>query len=315
MSYRYIVYGLRVLSEIEIPKLRVWQETDSEKEQLIGEQTVLIKYGNIRDDVVVHMQKTGIREMLKKDEVILYYEKEAVFAIIKGNQIIVQLFVSYQPEHIRALLLSNCLGVIMVQRGIVAIHGGAVVHKKKAIVVTGSSGSGKSTLCQYLREQGMGFLADDTVAVATRGERTIAYPGYPYTKLCKDAALKYGYDLSQLEFLWEDKEKYAIPFWDTFCKVPVELKAIVMVCPSECENVTIRQISGSAKIQFFVDSLYCYKIYQALGLDAELFQNMLKIVSSISCYVIERPVNGMTVDMQYCLLMDRLEEKMLCGRK
>ena len=66
----------------------------------------------------------------------------------------------------------------------------------KGIIITGTSGSGKSTLTAELISDGAVMLADDMIVTGydDNGFPTI-YPAFPQQKLCRDAAIKKGYDL------------------------------------------------------------------------------------------------------------------------
>ena len=59
-------------------------------------------------------------------------------------------------------VMCSCLGFIMLQRNMVAIHGGGVIEMdNKAVIFTGDRGAGKSTLTTALRRKGYKFISDD----------------------------------------------------------------------------------------------------------------------------------------------------------
>jgi hypothetical protein len=67
-------------------------------------------------------------------------------------------------------LLLGCGGDLM-------LHAAAVTDGEQALLVTGASRQGKSTLAAALARQGAEVLAEDGVALARDGERTLAWPG------------------------------------------------------------------------------------------------------------------------------------------
>jgi hypothetical protein len=94
------------------------------------------------------------------------------------------------PDQIlRSYLLGSGVGALLIQRGLLVLHGNALEKKGRAIVCVGASGAGKSTLACALMRQGWKLLADDLVALTSGGE---VLPGIPRIKLWEDAALAFG---------------------------------------------------------------------------------------------------------------------------
>ena len=70
----------------------------------------------------------------------------------------------------------------MIQRDIVAIHGGTIVIDNKAIILTGNRGAGKSTLTTGLRLKGYPFISDDVAAIEIKDSIPMVKHGFPYQK-------------------------------------------------------------------------------------------------------------------------------------
>ena len=62
-------------------------------------------------------------------------------------------------------IMCSCLGFIMLQRDMVAIHGGVIEMDNNAVIFTGDRGAGKSTLTTALREKGYKFISDDVAGI------------------------------------------------------------------------------------------------------------------------------------------------------
>ena len=72
------------------------------------------------------------------------------------------------PEGIlRAFLLGRCTGIVLIQRGLLTLHGSSVLHDGKAIAFVGASSWGKSTTAAALCTRGYRFGSDDMVAIAS----------------------------------------------------------------------------------------------------------------------------------------------------
>jgi hypothetical protein len=94
------------------------------------------------------------------------------------------------PAELRTYLLGSAFGALLIQRGLLVLHGNALERDGRAIVCLGASGAGKSTLACALMQQGWRLLADDLVAITPEG---MVLPGIPRIKLWEDAARSFGF--------------------------------------------------------------------------------------------------------------------------
>jgi hypothetical protein len=110
-------------------------------------------------------------------------------------------------QDIRTFLLGSAVGALLIQRGMLVLHGNALEKDGQAIVCLGHSGAGKSTLAYALMQQGWRLLADDLVAVNGEG---MVLPGIPRIKLWHDAAKAFGLDPASLPPIREGMNKYLL---------------------------------------------------------------------------------------------------------
>ena len=110
-------------------------------------------------------------------------------------------------QDIRTFLLGSAVGALLIQRGILVLHGNALEKDGKAIVCMGHSGAGKSTLAYALMQQGWRLLGDDLVAVSPDG---LVLPGIPRIKLWHDAAKAFGLDPAVLPPIRQGMNKYLL---------------------------------------------------------------------------------------------------------
>jgi len=94
------------------------------------------------------------------------------------------------PAELRTYLLGSAFGALLIQRGLLVLHGNALERDGRAIVCLGAPGAGKSTLACALMQQGWRLLADDLVAITPEG---MVLPGIPRIKLWEDAARSFGF--------------------------------------------------------------------------------------------------------------------------
>ncbi|WFR62136.1 hypothetical protein P9222_28415 [Paenibacillus amylolyticus] len=83
----------------------------------------------------------------------------------QGKRIVVSPIPGADEKKVRLFILGTCMAVIMMQRGILPLHGSAVVIDGWAYAFVGYSGAGKSTLSAALASRGYPLLTDDVVAL------------------------------------------------------------------------------------------------------------------------------------------------------
>ncbi len=130
-------------------------------------------------------------------------------------------------QDLRTFLLGSAVGALLIQRGLLVLHGNALVKEGRAIVCLGHSGAGKSTLAFALMRQGWQLLADDLVAISPDGQ---VLPGIPRIKLWEDAAAAFGLDPAVLPPVRQGLRKYLIlGSAIDLARRPVPLQAIYFI--------------------------------------------------------------------------------------
>ena len=87
--------------------------------------------------------------------------------------------------------------MIMLQRDMIAIHGGTIAMNGKGLLITGNRGAGKSTLTSALRLKGYPLVADDVSAMKS----LMVQPAYPQQKVCEDMMNYLGYHSTNYKHL------------------------------------------------------------------------------------------------------------------
>ena len=109
---------------------------------------------------------------------------------------------------LRMYLLGSAFGALLIQRGLLVLHGNALERDGRAIVCLGASGAGKSTLACALMQQGWRLLADDLVAITPEG---MVLPGIPRIKLWEDALRCFGWSPEHWIPVATGMAKYVMP--------------------------------------------------------------------------------------------------------
>ena len=299
MINNYYVYGLKIKSEIEI-------EEFVKLDNINDEDVVSISYGIMSDEI-----KEGIREgkriELNDNKIWFHINDIATYCVSNGNKVEVELCDNADMKLMKIYVMCSCLGFIMLQKKMVAIHGGVIEIDNKAVIFTGDRGAGKSTLTTALREKGYKFISDDVAGIKI-DKVPYVMPGFPYQKLCESAMDKFGYDKEKNTSFMSDKEvKYVVPALDEFVYEGRELVSIVKLTVGDVEEVTIEELRGSEKLNNIIENIYRGEYIKHLGkMDPIYFKQCVDIAKNINFYVVTRPKDQFTVDKQIALIEEKI---------
>lgn len=295
MINNYYVYGLNIRSEIEIDEFH-------KIDMILEDKVVNIKNGvmpkEIKDDIL-----KGSKIKFSRNRIWFYIPNIATYCIINGSEIIVEVAEGADMKLMKIYVMCSCLGFIMLQRKMVAIHGGVIEMDNKAVIFTGDRGAGKSTLTTALRERGYKFISDDVAGIKI-DKVPYVMPGFPYQKLCESAMNNFGYDKESFTSFMSDKEvKYIVPAKDEFVYEPKELTAIVKLTVGDVDEVTIEELRGCEKLNNIIQNIYRGEYIKHLGkMDSVYFKQCIDIAKNIRFFKVTRPANQFTVDTQINLI-------------
>lgn len=178
MSYRYVLHGLRIVTDIALPDLPA---CDSAHEpdvvvrscpvplQLSGD---VARYG--------HCQWDGHQLLLSIPGV-------ARFMVAAGSEISVDAEPDADADRVAVFLLGSAWAACCHQRNLLLLHASAVRIGTACIAFMGRSGHGKSTLVTLLAARGHSVLADDTCVLTVQDGAVRLQPAQPRVKLWSDA--------------------------------------------------------------------------------------------------------------------------------
>ena len=290
MNYKYLVYGLKINSQIEFNEfLENIDESDYNDVNII--------YGKM-DETIKQEISNGRKVFISRETVWFNIENVATYLIKDGNLIIIDPYKDSKLEEIKTYIFGACLGHLLYQKEVVAIHGGTLEFNNEALIIVGESGSGKSTLTTALRLNGFGFLADDLSALDIYEEPKVN-PGYPGQRLCNDVMNKFGYKTDSYNKIeLEDKVKYTIPVWESFIKEKTKIGMIFEITVGDVEKVCIEKISGAEKLNLLLRNVYCLSSVKHLGVSSNYLRKCIKVANEINTFKIIRPKEGFTVHDQ-----------------
>src|SRR4030067_3268450 len=150
----FTAYGLIFHSEWESPELL----------ESSGDPDVIIRIGEVPGQLDSFFGKPDLYQV-NENEFLLKLEGIANFWVKDGKEIVIQPAPNHLDSEVRLYLLGTCLGVLLHQRGILALHASAIETAAVAVLFSGPSGVGKSTLMDAFLKRAYCMLADDETVI------------------------------------------------------------------------------------------------------------------------------------------------------
>ncbi|MFA9558207.1 aldolase [Evansella sp. AB-rgal1] len=221
----------------------------------------------------------------------------AAFLVENGTSITVSPMVENKEDVIRLYLLGTCMGILLIQRGILPLHGSAVVLDGKAYAIVGDSGAGKSTLASSFIEKGYTLMTDDIIPVVFNEENEpIVIPTYPHQKLWLQTLEQYEKDHNDFQPIAYRETKYSVPVSDQFCKEPVPLAGLFELEATDTREVIFHSIEKLDIFQTLFKHTFRNFVVTESGLMDWHFQTSIKLASKVTLTKIERPKDRFTAN-------------------
>jgi hypothetical protein len=286
MEFTYRAFDLTIQSDLKLPDL---PETD-------GEPEVHIRRGVIPEWSGDTTIRYGDRFKIRGQEWSVNFKSLPFASIIKNGNL-----VQYQadPENgdlTRLHVLGSCIGALLFQRGLVPLHGNSIATSQGAAILAGMIGAGKSATTLALLDKNHRLIADDISAVSFDDQQPRVVPGFPRLKLWKKTLDHFGKQSSEYARLRPELDKFHYPVDATFCSERQLLRAIYVLNPCESPGVTVRGLSGIAKLDAISRHLYKIRLEDAARNWPVLMDKMCRLADSVKVNIVERPLEGNSID-------------------
>lgn len=194
-------------------------------------------------------------------------------------------------QDLRTFLLSTPIGALLMQRGIVLLHGNALTKNGKAIICLGESGIGKSTLAYSLMLQGWQVLADDIVALSKNFK---VLPGIPRIKLWQDSLDSFNIDSLKLTPIREKINKFVIAKDNLkISNNEYEIKKIYIL-KRDFDDLNLTQEvtkieSEKSKFLFLRNNTFRPRLIKGLFMEKHFAENIFKIIKAKDVHILPLP--------------------------
>lgn len=296
----YKAFGLQIISEFPLPELPLTDEPG-----LCG--SVAVIHGDLSERWQAIPKLTPSLAMLG-GEVMFEAKGRAVFSVQDGSRITVSPAAGADMDCVRLYILGSCMGVLLMQKKILPLHGSALVLGNQAYALVGRSGAGKSTLASYLLDQGHLLVSDDVIPVMVQGGQPLAVPGYPQQKLWQQSLDYMGMNSSLYRPLFERETKFAVPVHDRFQDEPLPLGGVFELAVTEAEGpVTVEPISGMERFHTLFNHTYQKAMVDRIGIREWHFGLLASFVNRLPMFRLTRPQQGFSAPQLTSLILDTIK--------
>lgn len=235
---KYLAFGLHINADIDFSDML--QPSN-------GNANVIIKNAQIpsEDFEFTNVFRKGVQASIafKDKAVILNWDGIVRCQISGGNELLYQQLGDDQ-QTLKLFLLSEAIGILLLQRNIFLLHGSAVLIGNEAHVFVGEPGAGKSTTAAAFWKNNQTILTDDLVAINLQEDVPQLIPAFPQFKIWDNTVAGLNVQETLLRPSFEGNKKYLIS--QDFKKFPTktfQLKSInILTLEEESEGLNMLNI-------------------------------------------------------------------------
>ena len=306
--YFYKVYGFTIVSDIVLPELLPMEVTLETPE-------VSVRIGQVPSQINNAIEKNESYQAARH-EFLMQVPGVGRYYVANGNSIIIEPERKAEKHLVRIYLLGTACGVLLFQRGVLPIHGSAVVIHDCGVVFTGLSGAGKSTLLAACRKNGYQYLSDDVAAVTVdkKGAAWI-HAAYPQQKLWRDSAKAVGVDIASLTpfFVGNGKDKFSVPAHKGFYPLSIPLAVVYKIQPERRQEVVIQSLVGFDKLKVLMSQTYRLELLDGLGLTEMHFKLCASVARQVAVSQLIRPDGVFSMEEQILLIQQDVTRNLVAG--
>ena len=295
-SKDYVAYGLRVRSSIPLPF--------AFPSHAAGAADVTVRFGAAPAALrPVDMRRRSARGDMEweaaSDVFLLRRHGIARYLVTAGRNVLVEPCGGDDRE-IGENLVDTAWAAVLLQRGVIPFHAGAVAFEAGAALFLGRSRAGKSSLIGALLKRGYALLADDCVGVVSVADsRILALPACPRLRLCADALDALGRRGGRSQ-----RVKHPVNA-QRFHPSPLPICALYLLNSHHRSGIAVEMVRGAEALEALWPCVRQKRLAYGLGL-SEHFRVLTAMARQVPVARVTRPAHPFRLDA----LADRIETHM-----
>ncbi len=272
-------FGLNIHSRIPLPGLN---GND-------GPADVSIRYGHV-PGILPDATLNLVCAQARPGRFLLTLDNVAKYLVEDGEKITIEPDPAAREEDIRLFLTGTVFSALLLQRGLLPLHGSAIRSGNSAVIFSGPSGNGKSVLAAAFHQKGYSVAADELSAIDVddNGIPTLL-PGFPQTLLWADALARLGIDSRHLVRVRKDLEKYTLPLEKNAVTEPLPVKRLYLLQTHNTTDFNLIPLYGLEKNHAVVECTYRLPQVHGLGLGVSHFRQCSHVARHVDVIRLVRP--------------------------
>lgn len=296
-NYQYHVFGLNICSSLELPDLN---------RQAFLQEDVRIVFGE-NPSKLSQVTAAGVLYQASKDQFLFTMDGVASFHIQAGHRITIDMAEEADANDVCLFLLGPVFGALLLQRGLLPLHGSSVEKNGSVTIICGQSGAGKSTLAALFLKRGFTILADDISLVDNGEVNSRVTPGITKLKLWEDVIQQLFDDYSRFPRVREQLLRYKVNTGSSSSFRENQLKRIVILEKKNTPGFEWNEIFGMQKFGLLKENTYRGQYIKGLETSLSHFRQLNALTRNVKVYLLRRPNSPLLLNE----LADFVEEKMI----
>lgn len=291
-KFKHRLYNLNIESEIKLPtSLASFDESD-----------VVISFGRVPSKLDNPIAQSN-NVVLNAVSVIEEFENVATF-YVTSNRIIIQKEKNASDIVINLYLTGVIMGILLLLRSRISLHGSAIRYMNKTILLIGDSGSGKSSLSSGLLSLGGQMISDDVIALSKSENSIVISKGISEQRLSKqiiDSFELHPLIIEKIVIGGFETEKF---FVDRSSQMTDDFSTADLIINLNVskDSLEINELKGTSKLDTLLRNVYCSSYVKPLRKEKVVFENVSIIAQKTRIFNIKRENNKNQVNEMIELL-------------
>jgi len=289
MSYKYLAYGIPVISTIPLPAFVEWPDEIAAKPIFVSERIV-----------PESLQTPALEEKpfstFNENELLYLVPDVARFYVRNGEEITIESLGGNWSE-ILLYFYANCMAAVLFQRNLIPFHlSGVFLNESQVLLFAAPSRIGKSTTSVMLQQKGYAPFTDDTAILRVEEGKCFAKASYPMIRLWQNSIDEQTIlKESTKQSIRTDIEidKYEFTFHHQFVTEKVEVVGIVFL-EAEGNEIRIKKNKPNIGIQYLDNNIYRKQWLNGMKKQFLQFEQLTGIINTVPTWIATRPKNELT---------------------
>ncbi len=288
MLYKYVSYGVPIVSEIELPVLF------ADDTHLTG-FPIVIRYNSVN----LQLQNPP----LKSNDYTWINDTEAAFVVpdvakfyITNSHINVDP-IGHNDRDIATYAATMCIAIALGQRGMLPFHvSGVFINPDSVVLFAAHSGTGKSTTVSGLNRIGYKLFTDDTCILEEEDGHIYATSSYPMVKLWEETLNEQSFFKEKERTEISNKEgKYGFGFHEDFVKDKVRVAGIVFL-EKEGEEIEITNLNPLETLEFLSSHMFLNFLFYGSKMEILKLKLISEVANKVMGFRVMRPFDKPTFE-------------------